>query len=444
MPKIPASTKLSDRGLLSVVKEFLFSVPAIVGETIKGKAAAYSSSSQLREERVNLDWNEASALNVYSEIEDLLRRSGQGRKEEQMVQTGECSFLNPEEELIAKEIAARTQSSNISNLSRTKAYWECYQIYPELHWAFLAHMVSRNGGWNMSDLRGGQMYPLLDEASKEAVYRFLERSNALIFQDAYPQLLLYIKSRELGRSLFHLLPYFHVSRFMQPFWDKFWLERGSALLTVGLIINEQNYIERRVVQQPYFQQRVTDKASFHIHNLAGLNQVILPMLDQQDVRMPCALEEQPLRLAGRILSDFTSLTTRISFGKSLYALLFGLPALRKGTEAFASRIPHTGSRADYWPSLFTTRKEEALTASLEESTLLGKDKLPLGQRLYAPVLLEAWGDTPYEPINREDWMQDHRALDGLSKPESPYLCDISYEHRLGILKTAIAHDAANI
>ncbi|GIP24020.1 DUF2515 family protein [Paenibacillus sp. J22TS3] len=447
-------------GLAAVLKEMLLSLPSMVSEVVKSKTAGIAASSRLREEKIHLDWNEASARTVYTEVEDLLKRSSQGRRLDEPLGliVDAKDGLTPEDQRVIEEIEESVRMNNISNITRTEAYLKCYQAYPELQWSFLAHMVSRNAGWNMSDLRGGQMYPLLDETGKEVTYRFLERCNALIFQDAYPQLMLYMKSREIGSSLFYLLPHFHVSRFMRPFWDRFWLERGSALLAVGLIINEQNYIEKRVVRNPYFQNRVTEKANFHLHNWAGLNQIIFPLLDLDSVSAedgtPKQQEKQTLdasscpeghipRLAGRILGDFSSLSTRITFGKNLYALLFGLASLRKGAEAFASLVPHTGSRADYWPALFTTDKDQALGPGLEGMELLEQTSLPEGRRLYAPKLLDAWGDTSYEPISREDWLQDHSALDGLSKPQQPYLCDISFEHRLGIIKTAFAHDTAS-
>nr|WP_330164873.1 DUF2515 family protein [Paenibacillus macerans] len=147
------------------------------------------------------------------------------------------------------------------------------------------------------------------------------------------------------------------------------------------------------------------------------------------------------RLAGRVVSDFGSLPARIALGKSLYAMLMGYRAVRCGAERFAASVPHSGSRADYWPDLFTANKEEALTAARQASELLQSETLPAGERLYSPKLLSAWGDTPYEPISREDWLKDHSALDGISAPKRPFLCDISREHRGGILETALLHDA---
>ncbi|GJM78639.1 hypothetical protein HMSSN139_11350 [Paenibacillus sp. HMSSN-139] len=73
--------------------------------------------------------------------------------------------------------------------------------------------------------------------------------------------------------------------------------------------------------------------------------------------------------------------------------------------------------------------EEALTAKVQGSELLEQETLPPGQRLYSPKLLSAWGDTAYEPISREDWLKDTRALDGISAPKAPFLCDISRSHR---------------
>ncbi|CAM4393149.1 DUF2515 family protein [Paenibacillus macerans] len=577
-------------------KKLINRLPAIVKSIVKNKTAQFADSSRMREEALALDWNESAARTVIADIEDMLRRGVTSRPAEK-------PFWSPEDLALTEEIAAETSRAGVSNITRTAAYLACYEAYPELHWAFLAHMVSRNAGWNMTDLSGSRMADIIDAEEIRLNYRFLERNNALIFQDAYPQLLLYMKSRERGASHFHLLPYFHVSRFMRPFWERFWIDRGSALLTVGLIINEQNYIEKRVVRHPYFQKHVTGKTKFHLFSLAGLNQVVFPLLEREEggnggaaetagtasgaqeggpaaapaaagaksgptrseiageslgpdagaaegaaaargakaeasrgegdggagntarngpgaggaapggvtpgragantsaagyetdiggdggeggaaaycsnagegapqarcfggdsaegAALPgragagsgaaeaqgAAPEPGPAagwevrRLAGRVVSDFGSLPARIALGKSLYAMLMGYRAVRCGAERFAASVPHSGSRADYWPDLFTANKEEALTAARQASELLQSETLPAGERLYSPKLLSAWGDTPYEPISREDWLKDHSALDGISAPKRPFLCDISREHRGGILETALLHDA---
>lgn len=162
---------------------------------------------------------------------------------------------NEEELALIERIRAETAAANRNNVTRTEAYRILYFRTPELHWALLAHMVSRNGGWNMTDLQGEWLPWLLNSEQRLAVFRFLEQANALIFQDAYPQLLLYERSRREGRSLFHLLPAFGVSSFMAPVWKQYWRDRDAVPLTIALIVNEQHYIEQRVVQHPFFERR---------------------------------------------------------------------------------------------------------------------------------------------------------------------------------------------
>gem|GEM_PF-4680924 len=41
------------------------------------------------------------------------------------------------------------------------AYYEYYRSHPKIHWDFLGHMVLRNGGWNMTDLKGMLLSRLL-------------------------------------------------------------------------------------------------------------------------------------------------------------------------------------------------------------------------------------------------------------------------------------------
>ena len=69
-------------------------------------------------------------------------------------------------------------------------------------------MVSRNGGWNMTDLKGGLLSRLLTKKEVESFFTFLERGNWLIFQDAYPQFLVYEESKKRGKNLFYLLSSF--------------------------------------------------------------------------------------------------------------------------------------------------------------------------------------------------------------------------------------------
>lgn len=270
-----SSSEQHHGSLLQMVR----SIPGAAREIWRGKQAAWQASAQLRHPLRDIEWDTDTAAALQSEVERLLPTSNKSFTRTDQVQS---ALVCEEDCIILEEIKTLTQEHNRSNITRTAAYLECYEQYPELHWALLAHMVSRNGGYHMTDLQSDLMHNLQNQSDREHMYRLLERCNALIFQDAYPQLLLYMNSRRIGRSCFHLLSHFHVSAFMTPFWERFWLERCSSLLSVALIINEQNYIESRVVQHPYFQKEVLSKPAFHLHNLAGLNHIVFPLGRGQD------------------------------------------------------------------------------------------------------------------------------------------------------------------
>lgn len=307
--------------------------------------------------------------------------------------------LKGEEKHIVEQIRRETSELNRNNITRTSAYLQAYERSPELHWALLAHLVSRNGGWNMTDLKGELLPHILPVKKARSMFLFLERANALIFQDAYPQLLLYLESKRLGRPLFHLLPHFYVSRFMLPVWDLFWDRSDSRLLTVALIINEQNYIEGRLVQDPKQREEVLDSFYFEAQSLLQLNLVFFPQASMN------AEKNNPLPLAGLILEHFSSLQERIGIGCSLYAMLYGLAPIYQGSLHFARQRPHSGSRADYWPELFSKIRHEAPDVEYE-AKLDGCSLRPGSRPLYSPELIHAWTDVPIAPIERYDWYRD--------------------------------------
>jgi hypothetical protein len=305
----------------------------------------------------------------------------------------ECS-LNAADRLLLRRIREETALHNRNNVTRTMAYLALYERRPELHWALLAHMVSRNGGWNMTDLQGEWLPRLLGQRKRSDIFRFLERANALIFGDAYPQLLLYEQSVRVGRPLFHLLPMLGVSCFMQPVWEQFWIARNSTVLTVALVVNEQHYIERRVVQHPYYRKRVIDTLFFGMQSLLQLNAVLLPYAHGH--------KPQEVRLAGLIIERFSDLRERIEFGKRLYTLLFAVPSIGNGALAFAQCVRHTGSRADYASHLFERLRQQPPQVPYKERLLGGKLK-PGAERPYSPALADAWPDQPIEPAEPGDW-----------------------------------------
>ncbi|WP_081791947.1 DUF2515 family protein [Caldalkalibacillus mannanilyticus] len=309
-------------------------------------------------------------------------------------------FLYEKDQILIAEINKKTSHFNRNNITRTKAYLDIFIELPELHWAFLAHMVSRNGGWSMTDLKGDLLPHLLEKEKREHFFLFLETSNAYIFQNAYPQLLLYKESLRVGRSLFHLLPVFHVSAFMLPFWEEFWESRDSSLLTLALIINEQHYIEKRIVQHPEFKQIVFNTLEFTAQSILQLTQVLLPY--QETKRW---LRSSSIALAGITVQRFTRLADRIEAGRKLYSILFGISSIHEGCRIFALQHRHTGSRADYWPTLFSKQDET-------QGGYYGKERLIKCQlkhgapRFYSPELTVAWQDEQWREPERFDWFVD--------------------------------------
>ncbi len=334
------------------------------------------------------------------------------------------------ERALIYRIQHETEQANRNNVTRTEAYRAIYFRCPELHWALLAHIVSRNCGWNMTDLKGELIPRLLSEQQREMIFEMLERANALIFHDAYPQLLLYEAGKKAGRDWSSLLPAFGVSRFMLPVWSKFRQRGESALLTTALIVNEQNVIEGRIIQDEYYRQHVLDKLIFQLQTSLQTNEVIMPYGAQM---------AGELKLAGLILEDFSKLHERIEFGKSLYAILFGVPEVREGVLSFVKAVHHSGSRADYAPHLFTKqairKNNEAAYVQKVTGCRLNRGAKPI----YSPVLYEAWGDMPMKAVQPGDWFSDVREVQTfLQALPFPKVFEITNEHCLNINKMELA------
>ncbi|BAU27743.1 uncharacterized protein DUF2515 [Aneurinibacillus soli] len=292
------------------------------------------------------------------------------------------------------QINKRTRQHNMNNVTRTRAYYDFYCRHPEIHWAFLGHMVSRNGGWNMTDLKGELLSRLLSEKEQQEYFQFLERGNWLIFQDVYPQFLLYEESLKRQTNLFHLLPYFHVSVFMQTLWNHFYEYKDCYILTIGLVINEQSYLEKRVIQNPFYQKTVIKTFEFTLQDILSLNQILFPCDQEQ--------------LIGQTLHQFASLHERILLGKRLYTLLFSADVLHC-VSRWAAKHVHTGSRKDYWPHLFNDVKESLPNTSYTRRIDNCQLK-PDAKRLYSPSLLHAWGNVEHEEAEIGDWFDDWRVI----------------------------------
>lgn len=321
--------------------------------------------------------------------------SGIKKKLEQWEES--VSQVNAVEEEAVKIIQYKTQTANRNNITRTMAYLDIYERNPELEWAFLAHLVSRNAGWNMTDLKGEWCTRLLSEKERESYFLFMERANWLIFQDAYPQLLLYEQAKKRQKPLFHLLSVFHVSRFMQAVWEDFWEHGNRALLTVSLIINEQNYIELRVIEQDQYSAPVFKDIKYFLEDLLDLCMIIIP-----------AFSDEKLALYGKQVNSFPELHERIQLGKELYGILFS-PDVLSRVLTWCRQTVHSGSRADYWPEMFDPTASAGMQKAYEKRVV--DCKLKEGAPpIYSPHLEEAWRDCQHKPAMIGEWYHDDEAV----------------------------------
>ncbi|WP_010281981.1 DUF2515 family protein [Bacillus timonensis] len=345
------------------------------------------------------------------------------------------SHLSLEEQLLIKQIKAMTKRLNLNNVTRTKAYLDFYLTHPEIHWAFLGHMVSRNGGWNMTDLKGGQLSRLLKMKDAESYFTFLERGNWLIFQDAFPQFLLYEASKLYRQNLFYLLPHFHVSVFMESIWNYFWERHDTYILTVAQIINEQSYLENRVIVNSKYKKEVFDTVEFKLQDLLDLNHILFPFE-----------EKGKIHLIGQTLHQFKSVRERILLGKRLYSILFRNEKRLKSIETWAKKVQHSGSRKDYWPHIFN-HVDEGLPGSLLKPRVKSCELTKGSPRIYSPRLEMAWKNRKHEPAEIGDWYKEWEVIHYLAADYENVDGEIQHEYCKTLEKfelAAIAKKAISI
>ncbi len=240
--------------------------------------------------------------------------------------------LSLEERELIIDIQSKTTKGNIDNISRTKQYARYYKKHNEIRWSFLASMVSRNAGWNMTDLEG-EWYPrILTKKERKVLFFTYERANWLIFSDAYPQLLVYEYSKRVGKPLFYLLRMFSVSRFIEAEWEYYWQYREGERLVTAQIINEQNIIQKPVIEHPFYKKKVFQRFFYNLQDILHFSSVLFPTQDG--------------RLFGFSVHQFTQLDERIELGKKLASLLFHEYYYDLFLR-FSDKIEHTGSRFDY-------------------------------------------------------------------------------------------------
>ncbi|WP_404799171.1 DUF2515 family protein [Bacillus aerolatus] len=315
--------------------------------------------------------------------------------------------MSKKDQQLLQQVRCRTIQLNVNNVTRTKAYLDFYCLYPEVHWAFLGHMVSRNGGWNMTDLRGDLLSRLLNEEKRQAFFTFLERGNWLIFQDAYPQFLLFAESKRRNQNMFYLLPYLNISVFMETIWNYYWKKRDHYILTIALIINEQSYLEKRVIQNSMFKDKVFHTLEFLLQDLLSFNHILFPYCVS-------GKSERKAALIGLTLHHFGSLHERIMLGKRLYHLLFHNRGQLEKVFRWAVVHPHTGTRKDYWPDIFND-VNEGIPGTIFTRRIKRCQLRKGAVRLYSPRLEFAWKNVEHLPAESGDWLESLSIIDYLQE-----------------------------
>lgn len=220
---------------------------------------------------------------------------------------------------------------NADNVARTDSYLELYawtrQNGPDQPWVLMAHLVSRNAGYLMSDLARMLDGPQgADPATAEAMrslFLLLERANWLIFHDAWHHLLHALAGRR-GELTGPRTP-----RFMIDAWARhegFGDERG---LVLDLVHNEQNLIERRAVHHP--------------HLAAGARLLGLIEMSGREKPLHFAIPDAPAITVG----GFAKLERRIDAGRRIFDEVVADRGRRDALYEWARAHPHTGSRAIY-------------------------------------------------------------------------------------------------
>ncbi|GGH78830.1 hypothetical protein JOD43_001593 [Pullulanibacillus pueri] len=281
-------------------------------------------------------------------------------------------------------IRGKTRINNRDNVSRTKSYLTYYLQHPEITWSLLASMVSRNAGWNMTDLWNEPFLQWLRAPFRQTLFHTYERPNWLIFEDTYPQLLVYALSKQEKKPMFYLLKAFGVSIFIEAEWERYWKEKDGERLYKAQIINEQQLIERPVLKHHFFQQSVFNTMLFFSQEVLKLNVVVFPTLHGE--------------LYGYPVSHFQAVNERIELGKNLHSLLFKSTQSR-AIQEFAFTVAHTGSRSDYEQFLPHQTKPD-WKPGLREVGQEIRHKRSEVQEWFKGKILGQWFAEPQQPAKR--------------------------------------------
>jgi hypothetical protein len=220
---------------------------------------------------------------------------------------------------------------NRDNVSRTDSYLELYAWTrahpPDLPWLLMAHLVSRNAGYLMTDLArrltgDAARDPALADAMTK-LFVLLERGNFLIFWDAWHHV-----CSVLAGELDQLAPP-RTPAFMCDAYRRHAAAPDERRLVLDLVHNEQHLIEHRAVHHPDLRP--------------GL--LLLDMIEATGRERalvfpwPDATPAPEIRVGG-----FAQVDRRIAAGRRIFDEVVADRPRRDAIFAWAVAHPHTGSR----------------------------------------------------------------------------------------------------
>jgi hypothetical protein len=369
----------------------------------------------------------------------------------------EKNYLHNKEK-IRQWIVERRAQYNRNNCTRTDFYLNYWEEYREVPWTLIAHIVSRNTGYQMSDLArlrrfsghksvtGKLLTYSIGSTTIDSMFAFLEAGNYLILHDVFPQLAAFAWAKQIltstgkdySDSIFSILEEdFGVDPFIAEEWKRFFAEAKIAAWwaddpevaikspvarqTLALVANEQNYIEKRLVNPGKHSTDYLDKREHAaVHKfIRRINMLHYPRLvtveaDPRDLRKPGNY------LVCRI-HDFIKLDSRIKIGRQLYNCIFrqgvNRSSLVQAWAAAETNRVHHGSRMDYDDICYKMEQDTGRSSGQAYSPPLVhyRDHLPawpidpgsdkrFRQTHFEPAKLQSWSE-PLSEKKIESWLE---------------------------------------
>jgi hypothetical protein len=279
---------------------------------------------------------------------------------------------------VRRQILWVRDTYNDTNPDRTDYYYRYWKANPEIPWSLLASLVSRNAGYQMSDLARNvaklPFAPLVLPAAMgepavtlgirilQSLWAFLEVGNFLIFRDVVPPLEAWRHAKqhpEHADKIFDLLehPDFDADKWVLDRWKELFAKRDSLSAadiqrhTFALVTNEQNQIEDRLVKG----------AASYLGSISGITNRITTWYNRLGLTILCFPEATstanpaPQHLLLYTVGNFASLDARIKVGRDLFVGLFDGATRQANVEAWVDANPyHHGTRADYNEEYYDT------------------------------------------------------------------------------------------